>query len=166
MVQIEGFYELTIDDARGKKFTFDQLRGKKVIIVNSASECGYTPQLAGLQELFEKFASNGLVVLAFPCNDFGNQEPGSNDEILEFCESNFGVTFPVLSKVSIAGKNKHEIFQRLMSESSNHFGEIDIVWNFNKILIDENGCIYKNIAPAKEPDCPEIIQWLTQQSLF
>jgi glutathione peroxidase len=166
MRPIDGFYEFSVDDIHGKKFSFDQLRGKKVIIVNSASECGYTPQYAGLQELTQKYASSGLVVLAFPCNDFGNQEPGFNEEIHEFCEVNFGVTFPVLSKVSIVGPNRHEIFQRLLSESSNHFGEIEVTWNFNKILIDENGCIYKNIAPSKEPHCPEIIQWLTQQVLF
>jgi glutathione peroxidase len=163
---MQSFYDLEATEINGKSFPFSQLRGKKVIIVNTASECGFTYQYALLQELYENSKSNNVVVLAFPSNDFGEQEPGTNEEINTFCTTEFSVSFPVMQKVKVLGKDAHSVYQFLTKKENNGITDIEVKWNFQKILIDEQGRVAGNVAAAAEPMCPQIIEWLQQPSLF
>jgi glutathione peroxidase len=124
----------TLDD---KEFSFSSLKGKKIMIVNTASECGYTPQYKDLQALYEKYKNSNFVIIGFPCNDFGGQEPGSAGEIQSFCSKNYGVTFPLMEKVVVKGDNKCEIYKWLTSKTENGVEDSKVNWNFNKYLIDE-----------------------------
>lgn len=123
----------------GDDFDFSSLKGKRVLIVNTASECGFTPQYEQLQELQDKYADKGFTVIGFPSNDFGSQEPGSNKEIAAFCQKNFGVTFPMMDKTPVIGKNQHPVYAWLTQKSLNGVNDAEVKWNFNKFLIDENG---------------------------
>lgn len=166
MNQISGLYDFVVTDIYGKAFSFASLKGKKVMIVNTASECGYTPQYAGLEELYQKYRSSNLEIIAFPANDFGGQEPGDNDKIASFCDRMFGVTFPVMAKVSILGNSAHPFYQWIASRQLNGKNDIEITWNFQKLLFDENGTFVKSVSPGTEPMSAEIVQWITQQQLF
>lgn len=162
----KNFHDFTVRDSEQKEVELSVYRGKKILVVNTASACGYTPQYAQLQELYEMFASTGLVVLAFPCNDFGGQEPGSVPEILDFCSVRFGVTFPIMDKVKIKGKQPHPLFEWLQRESENGVKDVAITWNFYKFLIDENGNWVNGFGSAVEPVSEAIMGWLTQAKLF
>ncbi len=131
-------YSIPVTTIDGKETTLEQYRGKKMLIINVASECGYTPQYAELQRLYEQY-SDRLVVLGFPSNDFGGQEPASNEQIKAFCTKNYGVTFPMFSKISVKGEKMHPLFQWLTDPEKNGWNRQPPVWNFNKYLIDENG---------------------------
>jgi glutathione peroxidase len=131
-------YSIPVTTLDGKETTLEQYRGKKILIVNVASECGYTPQYAELQRLYEQY-SDRLVVLGFPSNDFGGQEPGTNEQIKSFCTKNYGVTFPMFSKISVKGEKMHPLYQWLTDPEKNGWNRQPPVWNFNKYLIDENG---------------------------
>jgi len=133
--------------------------GKAVLIVNVASECGYTPQYAGLEALYRRFKDSGLVVIGFPANDFNGQEPGTNEQILEFCTSKFDVTFPMMSKVSVKGKEKHPLFVAL-TEQSNMAGEIR--WNFSKMLLDRHGRLIARFDSAVKPDSEQLVSTIRQ----
>ena len=159
MAQSE-FYDLQSTTIDGEKFDFSQLKGKKVIIVNVASECGFTPQYQGLQELHEAFKDRDLVILGFPCNDFGKQEPGSNEDIKEFCSANFHVTFQMMSKVKIKGDDTDEVYSWLMNKDENTVGSLAVTWNFFKFLIDENGHWVTGLPSSVEPLDERIIQWI------
>jgi glutathione peroxidase len=133
-----SIYDFKVPSLDGKEIDFAGFKGKKVLIVNTASECGFTPQYADLQKLHDKYSEN-LVIVGFPANNFGGQEPGSNDEIKNFCQKNYGVTFQMAEKVSVKGKNIHPLFKYLAQEAKKIGVNEPIKWNFTKFLIDENG---------------------------
>lgn len=141
----------------GKEFNFADLKGKKVLIVNTASECGYTPQYKDLQALYEKYSSKNFVIIGFPCNDFGGQEPGTGADIKSFCTKNYGVTFQMMEKVSIATS---PIYQWLTHKTENGVLDATVKWNFNKFLIDEKGHLVKYLASSVKPMDAEITNWI------
>ncbi|MBQ22396.1 MAG: glutathione peroxidase [Flavobacteriales bacterium] len=156
----QTIYQFSVEDLYGEIFDFSKLKGKKIMIVNTASKCGLTPQYKALQSLYEKFSETDFVIVGFPANNFLWQEPGTNEEIAEFCAQNYGVTFPMMGKVSVVGLNQHPIYSFLTKKKLN--GSIDsmVTWNFQKFLIDENGYVVKSISPRRQPDDEEIINWI------
>ena len=136
----------------GAPVSLEQYAGKVLLIVNTASECGFTPQYAGLQKLHEQFAARGLAVLGFPCNQFGKQEPGDATQIGAFCEKNFGVTFPMFEKIDVNGANAHPLYNWLTGEAPGLLGLERIKWNFTKFLVDRSGHVVKRYAPLTKPD--------------
>jgi glutathione peroxidase len=150
-----------VKDINGKEVSLSDYKGKVLLIVNVASKCGYTKQYKGLQELYTKYKDKGFEVLGFPCNDFGNQEPGSNKEIQEFCEMNFGVTFPMFDKIKVLGENKAPLYAKLTDNSVT--GKEDIKWNFEKFLIDKNGNIVKRYKSGVEPLSKELVEDLEKE---
>lgn len=147
---LHDFNAKTLD---GKDFNFSILKGKKVLIVNTASECGYTPQYKDLETLYEKYKTKNFIVIGFPCNDFGGQEPGTNNQIQTFCTKNYGVTFQMMEKVSIAS---NPIYNWLTSKKENDVLDAKVKWNFNKFLIDENGHLLKYFESSVSPLDPQI----------
>jgi glutathione peroxidase len=136
----------------GKPVDLAAYRGKPLLIVNTASECGFTPQYAGLQSLYDQYRDRGLVVLGFPCNQFGKQEPGSEVQIAEFCEKNYGVTFPMFAKVDVNGDDAHPLFKYLKQEKRGVLGTEGIKWNFTKFLVDKEGKVVERYAPQTKPE--------------
>lgn len=157
MKSLHNFKVKAID---GKEFDLASLKGKKVMIVNVASECGYTPQYENLEKLYKAHGGDKFTIIAFPCNDFGQQEPGTNEEIVTFCSKNFGVTFPLMDKVTILGEQKCEVYQWLTSKAQNGVEDTEVKWNFQKYLIDENGNYVKMISTKVLPDDAEIVKWI------
>lgn len=145
------FYSFLAKTLQGRELSMDAYKGKIVLVVNTASKCGFTPQLEGLEELNRKFKDKGLVILGFPCNQFGNQEPGDEKSISEGCIINYGVTFQMFSKVDVNGDNAHPIFKYLKKELGGWFGS-RVKWNFTKFLIDANGMPIKRFAPITKPE--------------
>ncbi len=156
----KSIYKYQVKDINGDEFDFESLKGKKIMIVNTASRCGYTKQFAALQELYEKYKDQNFVIVGFPSNDFMNQDPGTDEEILEFCSINYGVTFPMMSKVKVTGKKKDPIYKFLTDVKQNGVESSSVGWNFQKYLIDENGYLVKVISTKTEPDSQEIIDWI------
>jgi len=148
----------TMDSLAGKPVELSQYRGKVVLIVNVASECGLTPQYEQLQALHEKHAGDGLAVLGFPANEFGMQEPGSDSEIAEFCKANYGVSFDMFSKIVVKGDGQHPLYQFLTSEETNPGMSGDISWNFEKFLVGRNGQVVARFSPKVSPDAPEVLE--------
>jgi glutathione peroxidase len=148
-------YDIPVTRIDGTATTLGDYRGKTLLIVNTASECGYTPQYAGLEKLYREFKDQGLVVLGFPSDDFGKQEPGSNMEIQQFCESTFGVTFPLFEKTAIKGPDGHAVFKWLAAERPGILGIQAIKWNFTKFLVDASGTVIKRYGSV---DTPEVIR--------
>jgi glutathione peroxidase len=134
-----SFYDFTVEDINGEDYPLAQLKGKKVLVVNTASKCGLTPQYESLQELFEKYGGDDFLILGFPANNFAEQEPGSNEEIATFCSINYGVSFPMMSKVSVKGDDQHPLYLWLTSKSDNGLEDSEVTWNFQKYMIDEEG---------------------------
>lgn len=149
---VKEFYEFEIKDIDGKNVKLADYRGKVVLVVNVASQCGYTPQYEGLQALYAKYKDRGLVILGFPANNFGGQEPGTDEEIKEFCSSKYNVTFPMFSKISVKGGDKHPLYQTLTATA----GEVS--WNFNKFLVDRAGKIVKRFDSNAKPEGSELTQ--------
>lgn len=147
----ETIYSFTVKDASGTDVPLVRYKGQVVVVVNVASKCGYTPQYTGLESVFEQFKDQGLVVLGFPCNQFGAQEPGSNEEIQSFCTLNYGVKFPVMDKVDVNGSNAAPLFQWLKESAPGILGTEMIKWNFTKFLIGKDGQVLKRFAPKDEP---------------
>ncbi|WP_029036891.1 glutathione peroxidase [Salinimicrobium xinjiangense] len=145
------FYQLKAKDIQGKEKQLEEYKGKVVLVVNTASECGFTPQFEGLEKLYKEYKDEGLVVLGFPCNQFGKQEPGDEKSIAEGCMVNYGVTFPMFSKVDVNGKNAHPLFKYLKKELGGLLGS-KIKWNFTKFLIDREGKPVKRFAPITKPE--------------
>ena len=143
-------YDYQANDASGKEFSLDKYKGKVLIIVNVASKCGFTPQYEDLEKLYEEYKERGLEILGFPCNQFANQEPGTNEEIQSFCQLNYGVTFPILSKIEVNGENEHPLYTFLKQEQNVFLGS-KIKWNFTKFLIDREGNVVKRFAPNYSP---------------
>ena len=144
-------YDFKAKSLDGKDIDLKQYQGKVLLIVNTASECGFTPQYKGLEAVYEQFRDKGVEVLGFPCNQFGSQEPGSNEEIGAFCERNYGVTFPLFDKIDVNGDAAHPLFKHLKSAAPGLMGTEAIKWNFTKFLIRKDGRVYKRYAPQTEP---------------
>jgi glutathione peroxidase len=145
-------YDFEALSIEGKPAHLSTQRGKVLLIVNTASACGFTPQFAGLEKLWETYRDRGLVVVGFPCNQFGNQDAGSNDEIASFCQLNYGVTFPMMSKVDVNGANAHPLWKWLTAEAPGLLGSQGVKWNFTKFLIGKDGQVLKRYAPADTPE--------------
>jgi len=156
----QSIYTFKVEDLEGKEFDFASLKGKKIMVVNTASKCGLTPQYKDLQALYEEYKDKGLVVIGFPANDFMKQEPGTNEEIGAFCEKNYGVTFPMMSKISVKGKEMHPLYQFLTQKAQNGLQDSDVEWNFQKYLLNERGELEKVISPRTSPKDKEILDWL------
>jgi glutathione peroxidase len=144
-------YDFSCETPAGKNQSLSAYRGKVLLIVNTASKCGFTPQFAGLEALYEKYHDRGLEILGFPCNQFGHQDPGSNDEIMEFCQLNYGVSFPMFAKIEVNGSDTAPLYQHLKSEAPGALGTQGIKWNFTKFLVDKSGRVVKRFAPATKP---------------
>ena len=146
-----SIYDFTVNDIHGKQVKLDRYRDRVLLIVNTASNCGFTPQYKGLEALYEKFHGKGLEILGFPCNQFGGQEPGSEQEIAQFCELNYGVTFPLFAKLDVNGDQAAPLYRYLKSEKPGLLGSEAIKWNFTKFLVDRKGNVVKRYAPNEEP---------------
>lgn len=153
-----SIHNLSVPLGNGESLSFSTYKGKKILIVNVASKCGYTKQYAGLQELYEKYQER-LIIIAMPCNDFGGQEPGDNTEITSFCSLNYGVTFPIAGKVKIL-EAPSPIYQWLMNKSANGVLDSEVTWNFCKFLLDEDGYLQGSHPSSVEPMSAEIVEWL------
>jgi glutathione peroxidase len=147
-----SIYDFTVKDIHGKPVPFDRYKGKVLLIVNTASKCGFTPQYEGLEALYKELHGKGLEILGFPCNQFGAQEPGSEQEIESFCEINYGVTFPMFAKIDVNGKNTAPLYQYLKDAKPGILGSEAIKWNFTKFLVDRNGNVVKRYAPTDTPE--------------
>ncbi|MGN6666275.1 MAG: glutathione peroxidase [Trinickia sp.] len=145
-------YTFSVRTLKGETVSLDRYRGKVLLIVNTASECGFTPQYAGLQQLHERFAARGFEVLGFPCNQFGKQEPGDSAQIGSFCEKNFGVTFAMFEKIDVKGPDAHPLFDYLTGERRGLFGTRNVKWNFTKFLVDRQGNVLERFAPKTKPE--------------
>ena len=145
-------YSFSAETLGGETVGMDSYQGKVLLIVNTASECGFTPQYKGLQELYERYADRGFAVLGFPCNQFGKQEPGSADEIQSFCSLSYDVTFPIFAKVEVNGARAHPLFKALKKEAPGILGSEAIKWNFTKFLVDDSGKVLKRYAPTDSPE--------------
>ncbi|MGA2648965.1 MAG: glutathione peroxidase [Terracidiphilus sp.] len=147
----ESIYDFTAQLLDGSPISLESMRGKVLLIVNTASQCGFTPQYAGLEKLFEAYRERGFEVLAFPCNQFGAQEPGSAAQIGSFCQENYGVSFPVFTKIDVNGPDAHPIFRFLKASKPGFWGTRSIKWNFTKFLVNHEGRVVKRFAPSKPP---------------
>jgi len=156
-----GFYDLKTKTITGEDFLFSSLIGKKVLIVNTASKCGNTPQYKDLEVLYKKYGGKKFIIIGFPANNFLSQEPGTNAEIKEFCTANYGVTFPMMSKISVKGDDIDPIYKWLTTKTLNGVMDSKIKWNFQKYMVDEKGNLVGEVAPAEKPDCEKITNWIT-----
>ena len=154
-------YSFTTKSLAGEQFNLSSLKGKKVLIVNTASKCGLTPQYKDLEALYEKYGKDNFVIIGFPANNFGEQEPGNNKEISEFCTLNYGVTFPMMSKISVKGEDIDPIYSWLTTKSENGLMDAPVQWNFQKFLIDENGKLIDMVPPKELPTSERIIKFIT-----
>jgi glutathione peroxidase len=153
-------HSFIVTDLRGKQFDFSTLKGKKIMVVNTASKCGLTPQYEKLQKIYEKYKNQNFEIIGFPANNFLRQEPGSASEIESFCTVNYGVTFPMMEKISVKGKNMHPIYEFLTKKSKNGVKDTTVKWNFQKYLLNENGELEKVISPKTQPDDRSITAWI------
>lgn len=156
----ENIYQFKVKDLEGNDFDFSTLKGKKILIVNTASKCGLTPQYKDLEAIYKQYKDKNFVIVGFPANNFASQEPGSDKEIGEFCQRNYGVSFPMMSKISVKGDDMDKVYQFLTQKSKNGLQDSEVEWNFQKYLIDENGNLAKVIAPQTLPTDPEIVNWI------
>ena len=161
MAQSESFYSFKVKTLEGDTFNFADLRGKKVMIVNTASKCGYTPQYKELEELYEMEGGDGFVILGFPANNFANQEPGTAAEIRQFCTENYGVTFPMMEKISVKGNDMHPLYKWLTEKARNGVMDSEVKWNFQKYLIDENGNLKEVLLSKEKPMSDKVMSWLS-----
>ncbi|MEX2483272.1 MAG: glutathione peroxidase [Brumimicrobium sp.] len=155
-----NLHNFKIENIKGDQVDLSELKGKKVMVVNTASECGLTPQYEQLEELYQNTKRDNFEIIGFPCNDFGNQEPGSNEEVAAFCQKNYGVTFPMMSKIVVKGDNKHKLYDWLLTESKSKGQHEEVKWNFHKFLIDEKGNLVKSVEPTTAPIDTEITNWI------
>lgn len=156
----ENIYQFKVKDLAGDDFDFATLKGKKVLIVNTASKCGLTPQYKDLQAIYDQYKDKGLVVVGFPANNFASQEPGTNEEIGAFCQQNYGVTFPMMEKISVKGDDMNEVYKFLTQKSKNGLQDSEVEWNFQKYLINEKGELEKVITPRTLVTDPEVTNWV------
>ena len=156
----ETIYQFKVEDIEGNEFDFSALNGKKIMVVNTASKCGLTPQYKDLQALYNKYKDQNFIIVGFPANNFASQEPGSNDEIATFCERNYGVTFPMMSKISVKGEDRHPLYVFLTQKAKNGLEDSEVSWNFQKYLINEKGELEKVISPRTLPTDKSIVDWI------
>lgn len=159
-MKTQNIYQFIVKDLEGNKFDFAKLKGKKVMIVNTASKCGLTPQYKDLQAIYEKYKNRNLVIIGFPANNFASQEPGTDREIGAFCAKNYGVTFPMMGKISVKGKDMNEVYQFLTQKSKNGLQDSEVEWNFQKYLINEKGELYKVLSPQTLVTDEVVTEWL------
>ncbi|MDI9258365.1 glutathione peroxidase [Flavobacterium sedimenticola] len=162
-VSAETVYQFKVQDLYGKTFDFASLKGKKVLIVNTASECGLTPQYKDLEALYQKYKDKNFVIIGFPANNFGGQEPGTNEQIAKFCQMNYGVSFPMMGKSSVKGNDMNEVYQFLTQKKRNGLQDSDVEWNFQKYLINEQGHLVKVLSPRVLPTDNEIVDWINNK---
>ena len=155
-------YQFQVDDIEGNSFDLSSLKGKKVMIVNTASKCGLTPQYEQLEAIYKAHQHENFVIIGFPANNFASQEPGSDEEIAQFCERNYGVTFPMMSKISVKGEDMHELYQFLTQKSKNGVADSEVSWNFQKYLISEEGKLVDVIDPRTLPTDEKIVKWIEE----
>jgi glutathione peroxidase len=158
--ELTSFYDLKSKTIEGKEYDFSQLKGKKVLIINTASKCGFTPQYEQLEELHDKYGAGNFVILGFPCNQFGSQEPGTNDEIGAFCQKNYGVSFQMMDKVDVKGDNTDLVYQWLTNKNINGVKSTSVKWNFQKYLVNESGVWVDTYASMTKPNDKDIIEWI------
>ena len=150
--EINSVYSFNVKNTKGSVLSLSQYEGRVLLIVNTASKCGFTPQYAGLEKLYQNYKEAGLTILAFPCDQFGHQEPGSNEEIQQFCQINYGVSFPVMGKIDVNGENEDPLFTYLKKEAPGILGSEAIKWNFTKFLVDRSGKVVDRFAPNVKPE--------------
>ena len=158
----KSFHDYTTNTLEGKEFNLSQLKGKKVLVVNTASNCGFTPQYKDLQELYEKYGGDKFTIVGFPANNFGKQEPGSNTEIATFCQQNYGVTFLMMNKISVKGDDIDPIYKWLTSKEENGVKSGNVKWNFQKYLIDEKGILVQVYSSMVNPTSKKITMWIEE----
>lgn len=159
--QSSGFYDFKVKTLEGQVFDFATLKGKKVIVVNTASKCGFTPQYKDLEEVYQQYQGD-LVIIGFPANNFLNQEPGSASDIRKYCTEKYGVTFPMMAKISVKGDDMAPIYKWLTSKSENGVMDSEVKWNFQKYLIDEKGNLVDVIPPKEKPKSEKVIAWISE----
>ena len=160
----KSLHDFSATTLEGEVYEMQQLKGKKVLVVNTASKCGLTPQYKGLQSLYDKYGGDDFTIIGFPANDFLWQEPGSNEEIATFCTKNYGVTFPMMQKISVKGSGMDPIYKWLTKKEENGVSDASVKWNFQKFLIDENGNWVGVVGPRDEPDSDQIINWIEDKN--
>jgi len=160
MAQTKTLYDFKATTLDGQPFDLSSLKGKKVLVVNTASKCGLTPQYASLQKLYDTYKDRNFVIIGFPANNFASQEPGTNSEIKEFCTKNYGVTFPMMSKISVKGADIDPLYKWLTQKSQNGVTDADVQWNFQKFMIDEQGKLVGFVTPKELPNSPAITNWI------
>ena len=156
-------HDFIVDDIYGDPFDLAQLKGKKVMVVNTASRCGLTPQYEQLEELYRMHGGDDFVIIGFPANNFMNQEPGTNEEIITFCQENYGVTFPMMSKISVKGRDIAPVYEWLTSKELNGKMDVSISWNFQKFLVDEEGRLVDVLSPRESPMSDKVMEWLSEK---
>ena len=161
--QSNSIHQFKVKDINGEMLDMSSLKGKKVLIVNTASKCGFTPQFEQLQELYDKYKDTGFTILGFPANDFKNQEPGSLAEIKEFCTQNYGVTFQMMDKVSTKGEDQSPIYEWLTQKTKNGVKDSEVSWNFQKYMIDEDGQLVDFLAPKESPMSKKVVDWIASK---
>lgn len=160
---MKTIYDYKVEDINGNEFDFSSLKGKKILIVNTASKCGFTPQYDGLEALYQKHKDDNFIIIGFPSNNFGQQEPASNEEIAEFCKINYGVTFPMMAKISVKGDSIAPIYQFLTKKELNDKKSSSVKWNFQKYLINEDGTLYDYFYSITKPKSKKITKWIEQE---
>ena len=155
-----SIHQFKVQDLEGKDFDFSTLKGKKIMVVNTASKCGLTPQYKDLQAIYDKYKDDNFIIIGFPANDFMHQEPGTNDEIATFCERNYGVSFPMMNKISVKGKEMHPVYEFLTEKAKNGVADSDVEWNFQKYLLNEDGQLDMIISPRTLPTDEKITNWI------
>lgn len=158
--QTKTLYDFKTTTIDGKSFSLSKLKGKKVLVVNTASKCGFTPQYEGLERLYEKYKKQNFVIIGFPSNNFNKQEPTTNKEIKKFCTKNYGVSFPLMSKISVVGGDMDPIYKWLTSKAENGVLDAPVKWNFQKFMIDEKGHVVGVALSAEKPESEKIINWI------
>ena len=156
----QSIHQFSVITIEGDTLNLSQLKGKKLMVVNTASKCGLTPQYKEIEALYKQYKDSNFVIVGFPANDFLSQEPGSNQEIASFCSRNYGVTFPMMSKITVKGKDMHPVYQFLTQKAKNGLEDNEVKWNFQKYLLDENGFLVRVVAPTTLPNDPTIISWI------
>jgi glutathione peroxidase len=157
-----NFHSFTVKNIDGEEISLDEFKGKKVLVVNVASKCGFTPQYEDLQKLYEQYGGDDFTIIGFPANNFLKQEPGTNEEIKEFCTLNYGVTFPMMAKISVKGKDIHPLYAWLTSKEKNGVMDAKVSWNFQKFMINEDGSLAGMASPKTKPFDDTIISWITK----
>lgn len=161
---MKTIYDYKVEDINGDEFNFADLKGKKILIVNTASKCGFTPQFDGLEKLYQKYKDDNFVIVGFPSNDFGQQDPGSNEEIAEYCRLNYGVTFPMMSKILVKGDSIAPIYEFLTKKELNGKKSSSVKWNFQKYIINEDGTLEDYFYSITEPESKKITKWIEKNN--